>query len=221
MTAVPKTPVAPTPYPAPPRATPHPAAPAALVSVADYLAAEAASAHKHEYVGGRVYAMAGGRNVHNAIATAFLGMMYGRLRGKPCQPFNSDTKLRVRLATQTRFYYPDAMVVCEPNAPGEAFQDRPRLVAEIVSASTRRTDEGEKRDAYLTVGSLAAYLLIETDVPRVTVYRRTDSGFVPEQYDGTEAVVPLDDLGTTLPLAELYDRVDFAAAAAENAADAE
>ena len=204
----------------PAAASPQPAAAATPVSVAAYLAEEARSDTRHEYVGGRVYARADGRNVHNAVATAFLGMMYARLRGKPCQPFNSDTKVRVRLPTQTRFYYPDAMVVCEPNPPADVFQDRPRLIAEVVSPSTRRTDEGEKLDAYLTIGSLTAYLLIETERPRVTVHRRTDAGFVVEQYDGADAVVPLDDLVTTLPLAELYQRVEFAAAVVENAAEA-
>jgi hypothetical protein len=41
-----------------------------LVSVEEYLAAELVSPHKHEYLGGVVYAMAGARNVHNLIASS-------------------------------------------------------------------------------------------------------------------------------------------------------
>ena len=96
---------------------------------------------KHEYAGGYVYAMAGAKNVHNTVATAFLGLMHAKLRGRPCQPFNSDTKVRIRLATHTRFYYPDGMVVCEPNADDEEFQDRPVVIAEVLSpknAANRR-----------------------------------------------------------------------------------
>lgn len=191
-----------------------------LISVGDYLAGERVAKVKHEYAGGYVYAMAGGRNVHNTIAGAFFGVLYGKLRGRPCQPFNSDTKVRIRMPTHTRFYYPDGMVVCEPNSPNDEFQDRPVVIAEVASVSTRRTDEGEKRDAYLTIPTLAAYLLIETERPRVVVHRRTPEGFVAHAYEGMEARIPLEPIGADLPLAELYERVDFTAAAREAAEEA-
>src|SRR3954470_15700773 len=96
-----------------------------LVSVEDYLAAEGISPVKHEYLGGVVYAMAGAGNAHNLIATNALGALYARLRGRPCRPFNSDTKIRIRLPTQVRFYYPDVSVVCKPNPQTDSFQDDP------------------------------------------------------------------------------------------------
>lgn len=52
---------------------------------------------KHEYLGGIVHAMAGARNVQNVIAGNVLGAWHSRLRGHKCRPFNSDTKIRVRL----------------------------------------------------------------------------------------------------------------------------
>lgn len=186
-----------------------------LLSVGDYLAGERIAKKRHEYAGGYVYAMAGGKNVHNTIAGAFFGVLFGKLRGRPCQPFNTDTKVRIRMATHTRFYYPDGMVVCEPNAPQEEFQDRPIVLAEVLSVKTRRTDEGEKRDAYLTIPTLNAYLLIETEQPRVVVHHRTPEGFVTQVYEGTEATIPLKAIGADLSLAELYERVDFTAAARE------
>ena len=180
-----------------------------LVSVADYLAGELAADVRHEYSGGYVYAMAGARTVHNRIATNLLVALGNRLRGNPCEPFNSDMKVRVRLPTHTRFYYPDAMVVCEPNAPDETYQDNPVVIAEVVSEATRRIDEGEKREAYLTIPTLAAYLIVETDQPRVVVHRRTDSGFVAELYEGTRAVISLEAIEVELPLAEVYERVEL------------
>src|SRR4051812_29962246 len=98
-----------------------------LLSVADYLAGELVSRVKHEYLAGVVYAMAGARNVHNRIATNLSGMFYTRLRRQPCQPYNSDTKIRVRLPTHVRFYYPDLSVVCRPNPPEDSFHDEPVL----------------------------------------------------------------------------------------------
>ena len=180
-----------------------------LVSVEDYLAGELVSDVKHEYSGGYVYAMAGARNIHNRIAGTWYGLLFSQLHGKPCEPFNSDTKVRVQLPTHTKFYYPDGMVVCEPNPADETFQDRPVVIAEIVSESTRRLDENEKRDVYLTIPSLTAYLVIETDRPRIVVHRRTDNGFLAEVYEGTDAVIPLEAIEAELSLAELYERVSF------------
>lgn len=181
-----------------------------LISVADYLAGELESPIKHEYLGGVVYAMAGARNAHNIIATNIIGVLHARLRGRRCRPYNSDTKVRVRLPAQVRFYYPDASVVCRPNPPDDSFQDEPAVIVEVLSRRTRRTDEGEKRDAYLTIPSLAVYLLVEQDLPAVVAFRRTEHGFVREVHEGLEAVVPLGEIETELPLAEVYETMEFA-----------
>ncbi len=179
------------------------------VSVEDYVAGELVSPIKHEYVGGEVYAMAGATNAHNIIATNVLASMHSRLRGKRCRPFNSDTKIRIRLQSRWRFYYPDASVVCRPNPQQDSFQDEPAVIAEVLSRKTRRIDEGEKQDAYFTIPSLSAYLLIEQDTAAVIVHRRTPNGFVREVYSGLDAVIPLNEIDAELPLAEIYDGVEF------------
>ena len=180
-----------------------------LLSVADYLAGELISPVKHEYVGGVVYAMAGARNAHNIIATNIVGALYARLRDRPCRPFNSDTKIRVRLAAQVRFYYPDPSVVCRPNPQTDSFQDDPVVLFEVLSHKTRRIDEGEKKDAYLTLPSLAAYVMIEQEAAAVVVYRRTEGGFAREVYEGLDAVLPVGEIGIALPLVEIYEGIEF------------
>lgn len=180
-----------------------------LISVERYLADELASPIKHEYLGGVVYAMADARNQHNRIAGNTFGRLFSRLDGRLCQPYNSDTKIRIRMPTQTRFYYPDVSVVCRPNPPDDSFQDEPALIVEVLSRRTQRIDEGEKKDAYLTIPSLGVYMLVEQDMPLVCVYRRTESGFVREVYDGLDAVIPLGEIDTVLPLAEIYRGFEF------------
>src|ERR1700735_3228658 len=103
------------------------------ISVKDYLAGELISTVKHEYVGGAVYAMAGARNMHNRIAGNTFGALYVRLRGRRCSPFNSDTKIRVQLPGHVRFYYPDALVTCQPNPDSDSFQDEPAVLVEVLS----------------------------------------------------------------------------------------
>jgi Uma2 family endonuclease len=114
------------------------------------------------------------------------------------------------------------MVVCQANPPADSFHDHPVLIAEVLSAGTRRTDEWEKKDAYLTIPTLSAYILIETARPRVVVHRRgADGAFAAELYEGMDASIAFDDIGCTVRLSDLYERVDFAAAAeAEGGTDA-
>lgn len=180
-----------------------------LLSVADYLAGEETGSVKHEYLGGLVHAMAGATNQHNTIVGNGFGSLFGVLRGKPCQAFNSDTKVRIELPEHTRFYYPDVMVVCHANPPSDHFQDQPVVVIEVLSDSTRRADLGEKRDAYLTLPSLKVLLLVEPEKAAVTVHRRRSrGGFADEHHSGLDAVIPLPEIEASLPLAALYERVE-------------
>jgi Uma2 family endonuclease len=176
-----------------------------FLSVEDYLAGEELAEQKHEYLAGIVYAMAGAKNEHNVIATNLLGLLHGFLRGHACRPFNSDTKVRIRLADQTRFYYPDVQVVCRPNPLSDHFQDSPAVIFEVVSDSTRRIDEQEKRAAYLAIPTLNAYVLIEQDRPVATVWRRTGQGFVREDYAGAHAVIAFSEIPVSITLGDLRE----------------
>jgi len=187
-----------------------------LVSIEDYLRGELVSPVKHEYLGGVVYAMAGARNAHNIIKGNVFASLHSRLRGRRCRPFDSDTKIRIRLPNHMRFYYPDVSVTCQPNSQRDSFQDEPAALVEVLSRSTRRIDGGEKKDAYLTIPSLSVYILFEQDTAAAVVFRRTAQGFVREVYEGLEAVIPLGEIETELPLAEVYDGVEFSPEAEED-----
>jgi hypothetical protein len=83
------------------------------------------------------------------------------------------------------------------------------VLVEVLFPRTRRTDEGEKKDAYLTIPALSAYVLVEQATATAVVFRRTEHGFVSELYQGLEAVIPLGEIDVELALAEVYDGVDF------------
>ena len=52
-------------------------------------------------------------------------------------------------------------------------------------------------------------LLVEQEMAVVVVYRRTENGFVNEVYQGLDAVLALDEVGINLPLAEIYEKIEF------------
>ena len=181
------------------------------MTVEEFLAGEELSPVKYEYLGGMVYAMAGAGEPHNRIAFSLYGMLYNRLRGRRREPFGPDMKLRLHFPSSgsTYFYYPDAMVVCNPTDEGHGWREQPAALFEILSESTRQIDEREKRVAYLGLHSLAAYVRIEQDRPEIIVERRTLEGWQMERFIGLDAVLKLPTLEIELPLAELYERVTF------------
>jgi len=66
-----------------------------------------------------------------------------------------------------------------------------------------------KKEAYLTIPSQCAYVLLEHDRSAAVVYRRSEQGFSREIYAGLKASIPLHEIDIELPLAELYEGVEF------------
>ena len=181
------------------------------LTVEEFLASEELSPIKYEYLGGVIHAMAGASDPHNLIAFNLVGMLYARLRGRRCTGYGSDMKVRLQHPSSGRayFYYPDAMIACNPIDAGRSWRTQPTALFEIISESTRQIDEREKRAAYLELGSLEAYVRIEQDRPEAVVERRTLEGWKLERLTGLDAVIHLPTLEIELPLAELYERVAF------------
>lgn len=146
----------------------------AQISEEDYLALEAQSPSKHEYVAGSIYAMTGASLRHNLVALNIAALLRGHLRGTPCRTFMSDAKLRV--AKIHGYYYPDVMVTCDPRhqniSPADNVVDTPRLVVEILSQSTEATDRREKLLAYRSLPSLLEYMLVSQDEASIEIHRR-------------------------------------------------
>jgi Uma2 family endonuclease len=180
-------------------------------SVDEYLSLEEQARGRSEYIDGWIRAMSGSTLRHNRVALNCLVNLAILLKGKPCQPFNSDTKVRIDQEGRKRFYYPDGQVVCESNEPTSVFQDRPVLVIEVLSPSTRRYDLDEKMTAYLTIPTLQCYLVLEQHQPMAILMRRTNGGFLREDLGGIEATIELSFLGCSLSMRDIYDGIEFTA----------
>ena len=174
------------------------------ISVEDYLDGELISPVKHEYVAGAVFAMVGAKNAHNQIAVNTLLALGSRLKGMSCRPFNSDTKIRVKTSDHVRFYYPDVSVVCDANPLSDTFQDRPVLIVEVLSESTKDVDENEKLEEYLKIPSVDRYVLLRQDRAMAMVYARDGSSwrFDLLESNGTFDVPCLD---LTIKLEDIYE----------------
>ena len=179
------------------------------ISVNEYLAGEEVSEIRHEYLEGYVYAMVGGTLNHSQIQMNIARFIENQLEETDCSVHGGHFKLRIETKTGTRFYYPDIHIVCDRIPGSQLFHNSPPVIFEVLSSSTRRADESEKKDHYLSIESLRAYVLVEQDFPQVTVYRRSESGFDREVYDKLDEVISFEKPSFKLSLAEIYKKVSF------------
>ena len=177
------------------------------MTVDEYFRFEETSPVKHEYLAGELYAMSGGTVRHDRIATNVLVRLSVVARRGPCDVFSGDMRVQV---ARDRYYYPDVTVVCTPSAELDTFARNPCVVVEVTSPNTARIDRGEKLDAYRSIVTLQAYLIIDHRRRRVERYSRDAAGreWVREEIVG-EGRVLVPCLDVELTLDEIYERVEL------------
>ena len=173
--------------------------------VEDYLAGEAASEIRHEYIDGQVYAMTGASRTHGLIVNALAFALTPAARRAGCQLFTSDMKVRLEIGGQTLFYYPDLLLSCDTTDREPYFSRSPCLIVEVLSESTERIDRREKLLAYQTLPSLREYLLVAQDRMQVELFRRSNDWRVERRESGE---LWLDCVSAPVTLADIYADVD-------------
>jgi Uma2 family endonuclease len=178
-----------------------------ICSPENYLRLEETGEIKHEYVDGEIYAMSGASRRHNMIAINAILHLKGQARGTGCEAYTSDVKLYV--AAQNSFYYPDAMLVCAEDNAHTHYVTLPCIVVEVVSPSTASIDRREKLMAYRKLPSLAAYILAESDRRQVDYYLRGEDGAWRSGTLGENDILNLACAGhpISLCLDDLYEEV--------------
>lgn len=175
------------------------------IDEADYLRREEAASGKHELVDGEIFAMAGASERHNRIALNIAFHLRSATRGKTCRAFMADMKLR--LASGSTYYYPDAMLVCDPADDHPIYKQSPCLIAEVLSPATASIDVREKLAAYRSLASLRYYLLVDSERLWAKVYFRDEHGawFEQELSPEDRLDVACDDARLALSLDDLYE----------------
>jgi len=175
----------------------------------EYLESERRSEIRHEYVGGKTYAMAGASDDHNRIAINIVSQLVECLRGKRCEPFGAGMKLK--MPGSEAFYYPDALIACDPADSATYFRERPTVVFEVSSPDTERIDQREKRFAHSLIPSLKVYVIVAQDKSELTILRRGKRGqWVSQVLSGSDSVLKLPEVKVEIPLARIYERTRVA-----------
>src|SRR5712691_6177164 len=117
------------------------AVPKTLMTEAEYLALERRSDEKHEFYQGEIFSMAGASREHNLIALNLGGELRQELKGRPCEAYVGD--MRVRITRSGLYTYPDVVAICGEPEFLDAEVDtllNPTVLIEVLSDSTEEYD---------------------------------------------------------------------------------
>lgn len=180
----------------------------------EFLVWQESQDERYEFIDGEPRAMTGATRAHDIITVNILRELSIAVRGKPCRASTADIGVLLpsrTLKSARNLRRPDAMIECGTRLD-ETTTHEPVAIFEVLSPSTRVLDQTTKFVEYQALPSLTAYVLVQQERPEVSVYRRQEDGtWTIAIVSGLDAAVTLDDVGVTLPLAEIYDRLSFEA----------
>lgn len=184
--------------------------PATYLTPEEYLEIERAAERKSEYYNGQMYAMAGASPRHVLIVSDLVIAFGVRLRNKPSRLYSTD--LRVRITRDGFYAYPDVVVICGDPLFADQRKDtalNPLLIVEVLSPSTQDYDRGQKFEFYRALPTLMEYLTVGQDRPHVEDHTRQSEGWLLTEYSDLSQTVHLASLNVSVPLSEIYDKVEF------------
>jgi Uma2 family endonuclease len=176
----------------------------------EYLAFERQAEEKHELIDGEIIAMAGASRRHNLISTNTTVALGNQLRGKGCELYANDMRVRMR---EGRYSYLDVVVVCgEPQFADEEFDVllNPTVVVEVLSKSTRFRDKTEKLETFLKMESVRECLLIEQDKRHIEHYiKQTPKQWLVKIYEEPDETILLESVDCKISPRDIYAQIEF------------
>lgn len=176
----------------------------------EYLATERASAHKSEFVKGRIYAMTGAKWPHNRIVSNIVTNLGVRLQEGDCSVVSNDQ--RVKVSRTGMYTYPDVVALCGKPEFEDAEVDtliNPGVIFEVLSRSTELYDRGEKFSHYRKIESLREYILVAQDEVRVEQFVRHGDHWMLTEFTSLSDILRMETFGCEIPLGLIYHRIEF------------
>jgi len=171
--------------------------PKAIYSFEELLEFEALSGIKYELLDGHIFAMTGGIKAHNLITLGLFTEIDSQ-KNANCRLYVADVKLRINQDHQESntdtSLYPDVMLACGEEY-SDLYEENPLLVAEVLSDSSARKDKIDKKQKYLSLPSLYAYLVLSQTEIMLTLHQRTAEGWIEKAFLGKETNIEIK-LGT-------------------------
>src|SRR3954452_16948659 len=171
-----------------------------FASEEEYFLYEEKSELRHELINGNLNEMSGASIFHNNISGNIYILMRMLLKGTPWKVFIENFKIRT---PDKNYFYPDVMI-CQ-NVSGKYFTENPVLIFEVLSATTRQFDLGDKFIQYRKIKTLNYYLCVEPEQQVVIFFFKNESGeWMSETYIKDEDKIDLKIVNVSFMLKDIY-----------------
>jgi Uma2 family endonuclease len=165
---------------------------------------------RYEYQDGVIRLREGATVEHCEITGNMLVVLHHKFQEGPCFVRSSDMRVQV---SETAYFFPDLTVSCSAidRRRGNTLIRSPRIVVEVLSPSTEKTDRTDKLQAYQTCPTIQEIVLIDQFRPYVEVYRRIEEDSTEWShvvYESGEEVI-LESVDVYIPMEDIYRKIDF------------
>jgi Uma2 family endonuclease len=147
--------------------------------------------------------MTGASRRHSLASGNLFRLVANQLRNGPCKAFANDAAVRTGPA-QVRF--PDLVVDCGTKIDDGFIFENARLVAEVLSPSTRTFDLAGKITEYWQISTIDRVLVVDPEKLRVQLHTR-HPGEAPTVriYSNSDDILEIPEIGVTLTLADIFE----------------
>lgn len=178
------------------------------MSVEEFLDFAESSEHRYELIDGALAQLTDGTLNHFRIIANVMGRFASLLAGREYLVLGSGMLTK---AGETRLVAPDLSVVRgEPETEADTrILLNPILVVEVTSPTSIDYDRVAKREYYRDVPSVQEYLVVDQHRPLVELYTRSETGWHIQCFSDLGDEVPLKALDCSLPMRDIYQRIEF------------
>lgn len=179
------------------------ALPKIRMSVDEYLAWARGQPGRYELSDGTVVAMSPEGAAHAERKAAIHAVLLAGIRARqlPCHALPDGMTVRIDEATA---YEPDALMYCGTKlAPSAVEVPNPIVVVEVLSPSTRSIDLSVKLADYFRVPSIAHYLIVDPEKPRIIHHARGPGETILTRIV-TANNIALDPPGLEIAMSDVY-----------------
>lgn len=182
------------------------------VSLEAYFEFELTAERRHEYIGGKIEAMAYTSEEHATIVHNLDVILGNCLREKDCKVYPGDRMLFVRDCNAV--FYPDLLLVCGEHEFHQAAKNikatlNPSVVIEILSDSTEYLDKTTITRCYKKIPGLRQIVFVSQKEKHIRMLEREGERWIDTEFYEEGDVMNIGDC--EVPLGEVYWKVAFGA----------
>lgn len=147
--------------------------------------------------------MTGASLRHNKVGSNLSRLVGNQLRGGPCNAFSNDAAVKTAV---DQIRYPDLVVDCDTRVDQGYILERPKLVVEILSPTTKTFDLAGKITEYWQLQTLTHVLIIDPEKLRIQLHTRY-SGEAPTVriFSDGDDTFEIPEIGVNLTLSDIFE----------------